>query len=73
MVLVKELAENFGYRSDAEEFRRKIEQSREQTLERDVAEAIAYLDSLIINRRWDKLRSRMPRGFSGCTRTRRAG
>jgi tetratricopeptide (TPR) repeat protein len=53
MVLVKELAENFGYRSDAEEFRRKIEQAREQTQDRDVGEAIAYLDTLIINRRWD--------------------
>jgi hypothetical protein len=53
MVLVKELAENFGYRTDAEEFRRKIDQSREQTQERDVADAITYLDTLIINRRWD--------------------
>jgi hypothetical protein len=53
MVLVKELAENFGYRSDAEEFRQKIERAREQTLERDVADSIGYLDSLIINRRWD--------------------
>jgi tetratricopeptide (TPR) repeat protein len=53
MVLVKELAENFGYRTDAEEFRQKIERAREQTLERDVADSITYLDSLIINRRWD--------------------
>jgi hypothetical protein len=53
MVLVKELAENFGYRSDAEEFRHKIEEARAQTQERDVADAIAYLDTLIVERRWD--------------------
>jgi hypothetical protein len=54
MVLVKELAEGFGYRSDAEEFRRKIEHARAETMERDVAEGIAYLDQLIIQRRWDE-------------------
>jgi hypothetical protein len=53
MVLVKELAEGFGYRSDAEEFGRKIEQAREQTQEHEVAESIAYLDTLIIQRRWE--------------------
>ncbi len=54
MVLVKELAENFGYRTDAEEFRTKIDHQRAQTLERDVGEAISYLDGLIIQRRWDE-------------------
>jgi hypothetical protein len=53
MVLVKELADNFGYRSDAEEFRRKIDQARDDTQARDVADAIAYLDSLIIARKWE--------------------
>jgi hypothetical protein len=54
MVLVKELADNFGYRADAEEFRRKIDQARAQTLEREVSDAITYLDSLIIQRRWNE-------------------
>lgn len=54
MVLVKELAENFGYRSDAEEFRTKINLERAQTLDREVADAVAYLDGLIIQRRWDE-------------------
>lgn len=53
MVLVKELAENFGYRADAEEFRRKIEAARAETLEREVSDAITALDSLIIQRRWN--------------------
>jgi hypothetical protein len=53
MILVKELAEGFGYRSDAEEFRRKIELARSETLDREVSEAIAYLDGLIIQKRWD--------------------
>jgi hypothetical protein len=53
MVLVRELAERFGYRADAEEFRRRIETSRAETLERNVSDAISLLDGLIIQRRWD--------------------
>jgi hypothetical protein len=54
MVLVKELADNFGYRADAEEFRRKIDQARAQTVEREIGDAVSYLDGLIIQRRWDE-------------------
>ena len=54
MVLVKELAERFGYRSDAEEFRQRIEQARYETVQRKVNEAIARLDGLIGARRWDQ-------------------
>lgn len=54
MVLVKELAERFGYRSDAEEFRARIEQARFDTVQRKVNEAVAQLDSLILSRRWDQ-------------------
>ncbi|MBS0198813.1 MAG: hypothetical protein JSR77_18860 [Planctomycetes bacterium] len=53
MVLVKELADRFGYRSDAEDYRHKIDEARAQTVDREVTEAIAYLDGLIIQRRWD--------------------
>jgi hypothetical protein len=52
-VLVKELAERFGYRADAEEFRAKIDAARKQTTERKVADAFGLLDGLIIQRRWD--------------------
>ncbi len=54
MVLVKELAERFGYRSDAEEFRQRIEQARYETVQRKVNEAISRLDGLIGARRWDQ-------------------
>lgn len=54
MVLVKELAERFGYRSDAEEFRARIEQARFDTVQRKVNEAITLLDELIVMRRWDQ-------------------
>lgn len=53
MVLVKELADRFGYRREAEEYRQRIERARSETLERDVAEAIARLDALIAEKRWD--------------------
>lgn len=52
-VLCKELAERFGYRSDAEEFRYKIETARFETMDRQVRDAISLLDGLIIQRRWD--------------------
>lgn len=54
MVLVKELAERFGYRSDAEEFRQRIEQFRHETVQRKVNESIAHLDTLVHQRRWDQ-------------------
>jgi hypothetical protein len=52
LVLVKELADRFGYRQESEEFRRQIEVSRAATLEAEVSDAIAYLDGLIIQRKW---------------------
>lgn len=52
MVLVKELAERFGYRTDAEEFRTRIERARAQTLDRRVVAALAALDDLIRHRQW---------------------
>lgn len=52
MVLVKELAESFGYRADAEEFRARVERARAQTLDRKVVDALAALDEHIRGRRW---------------------
>lgn len=52
MVLVKELAERFGYRADAEEFRGRIERVRAQNLDRMVVEALAHLDDFIRARQW---------------------
>ncbi len=54
MVLVKELADRFGFRIDAEEFRQRIDSARAATLEAQVADAVGYLDGLIIQRRWDE-------------------
>lgn len=53
MVLCDELAQRFGYRQDAEEFRARIELARHEIQERKVADAIARLDGLIVQRRWD--------------------
>ncbi len=52
MVLVKELAERFGYRADAEEFRARIDIARAETLDRNVATAISHVEDLIRARRW---------------------
>ena len=56
MVLVKELAERFGYRSDAEEFRTRIETARYKTVERRVDDAIRKLDGMIVQVRWEDAR-----------------
>ena len=53
LVLCDELAGRFGYRADAEEFRARIELARSEIQERKVADAIARLDGLIVQRRWD--------------------
>jgi len=53
IVLCKELADRFGYRADAEEFRARIEHSRAEIQERRVSDAIARLDGLIVQRRWE--------------------
>ncbi|MBL8761029.1 MAG: hypothetical protein JNL50_06965 [Phycisphaerae bacterium] len=53
MVLVKELADRFGYRADAEEFRQRITTARAETLDRRYREAVSVLDGLIMQRRWD--------------------
>lgn len=51
-VLVKELAERFGYRADAEEFRGRIERARVENMDRAVGLAVSELDRLIGARRW---------------------
>lgn len=53
LVLCDELADRFGYRQDAEEFRARIDLARHEIQERKVADAIARLDGLIVQRRWD--------------------
>lgn len=52
MVLVKELAERFGYRADAEDFRRRVERARAQTLDRTVVDSLGVLDELIRHQQW---------------------
>lgn len=54
MVLVEELANRFGYRADAEEFRARIEQARYDTVQRRVADAMQKVDELLVQRRWDQ-------------------
>jgi len=52
MILVKELAERFGYRKEAEEFRVRIERGRAETYEEAVTSAIQRLDERITNKEW---------------------
>lgn len=61
MVLVKELAERFGYRADAEGFRARIETARFQTVDRRVTGAIEGVDRMITQRRWEEARAEADR------------
>jgi hypothetical protein len=51
-VLCAELADQFGYRADAEELRRQIDRARFRTVERDVANAIAEMDTMLAQHNW---------------------
>jgi len=52
MILVKELAERFGYRKEAEEFRVRIDRGRAETYEEGVSKALVILDSKIDSKEW---------------------
>ncbi|MFT5423807.1 MAG: hypothetical protein ACI89L_001596 [Phycisphaerales bacterium] len=52
MVLVKELAERFGYRADAEEMRHRIETARFQSTQHRIADDLARLDRFIQGHDW---------------------
>jgi len=54
MILVKELAERFGYRADAEELRHRIETARFQTAQHRIADDLARLDRIIEDHDWDE-------------------
>jgi hypothetical protein len=52
LILVRELADRFGYRVDAEEFRERIERARAQNIDREVLQAIEGLEVLLRDRKW---------------------
>jgi hypothetical protein len=53
LILVRELADRCGYRVDAEEYRKRIERARSETLDREVHEALGEFERLLEERRWD--------------------
>lgn len=52
LVFVHELADRFGFRRDAEEFRQLIREARASTMESQLNESIGFLDQLITQKRW---------------------
>ncbi len=52
-VLVKELAERFGYRAEAEGFRDRIEHARDEIVHTEIEELIRGLDRLILQLKWE--------------------
>ncbi len=54
LVLSGELADRFGYRQDAENFRRRIDRSRRATLEHQLNNAMSQLEDLVLHRQWEE-------------------
>ncbi len=52
-VLVKELAERFGYRAEAESFRDRIEHARDEVVNTEIEDLIRGLDRLILQLKWE--------------------
>ncbi|USN98352.1 MAG: hypothetical protein H6810_09240 [Phycisphaeraceae bacterium] len=60
-ILVKELAERFGYRAEAEEFRQRVDRTRSESIDRKVGDAVRNLDALIVRGQWDEAASEAAR------------
>ncbi|MEO1008509.1 MAG: hypothetical protein AAFX79_08075 [Planctomycetota bacterium] len=76
LVLADELAHRFGYRQDAEDFRRRIDRARHVTLEAQLDGAMARLDAMVLDRQWDEARreaARVARTFDDSPRAQAAG
>jgi len=76
LVLAGELADRFGYKQDAEDFRRRIDLARRATVEASLNAAIARLDELVAARSWDEARreaDRIARVFGDWPRAQAAG
>ncbi len=54
LVLVRELAERFGYREEAEGFRAKINAARSTTTHNQVHDAVAKLDAMVGAHQWNE-------------------
>ncbi|MGP1272897.1 MAG: hypothetical protein ACTS22_06150 [Phycisphaerales bacterium] len=52
-VLTTELAARFGYEQDAERFRMQIDLARAEGMDADIADRVAGLDRMIVERRWE--------------------
>jgi hypothetical protein len=71
-VLVKELAERFGYRAEAEAFRARVELARAETEDALVTELVQALDRLILSCNWPEAQAeaaRIHRVFPDSPRT----
>lgn len=72
MVLVTELAETYGRREEAEDYRDQIEESRMAEVDRKVSEAVARLDDVLDRKDYDlagQVAARIQRLFPDSART----
>ncbi len=76
LVLCQELSVRFGYEQEAERFRTQIEMGRAEGLDDEISGAIARVDELIVQRRWDdagEAATRTVQSFPAAQRVRSLG
>ncbi|MCC5827985.1 MAG: hypothetical protein JJU36_00930 [Phycisphaeraceae bacterium] len=56
LAMVDEMSQVYGYREEAEEFRRQIDRAREADLERKVSRQIDHIDELVAEEKWEEAR-----------------
>jgi len=61
VTLCNEMAEDFGFREEAEEYRARIETARREERDTQVSEAILHLDEALEHREWPRARNEAAR------------
>ena len=54
LVLCEELSTQFGYQQEADRFRSQIQMGRAEGLDEEISSAMAQVDALIVDKKWDE-------------------
>lgn len=59
--LIDQMEHRFGYRQEAQKIRREVDNSRQETIERMIVEAVHHIEQLCDQRNWDQARTEADR------------
>ncbi len=57
LILCEELSTRFGYTQEADRFRSQIDMGRAEGLDEEISSAMARVDALIVQKKWDEARA----------------